>query len=424
MNRRSTVMYTSMFAMIVSFVVWSMMSPIAPQLAKVYHLSVFQKSILVATPILLGSVLRIPVGMLTDRFGGRRIYTLLLLYLIIPLIGISFAHSFLSLVIWEVFLGVAGASFAVAIGHVSGWYPPDKQGLVLGVTALGNIGTAVAGFTIPAMYLHFGFSHTANFLLIPVVFAAALIWFFTRDAVKTKTATTAKASLRSDAKVFGSPVMTAGLDHTNNSAPAASTATIRPKFWSLPILWTLAGYYFLTFGGFVAFGNYLPTLLQGQFGLTAVSAGLRASGFVILATAMRPIGGYLADHIRPMYLLTVTFSVLSLFSIVFAFGLTSMLWTTVAALAIAAMLGIGNGSVFKLVPEHFPDQTGKAAGIIGAIGGIGGFFPPLVMGAIKQSTGTYLGGLLLLAVCAAGALLLVSSELRTNKKPPSRLIHP
>ena len=87
------------------------------------------------------------------------------------------------------------------------------------------------------------------------------------------------------------------------------------------------------------------------------------------------------------------------------------------------MLGIGNGSVFKLVPEQFPDQTGKAAGIIGAIGGIGGFFPPLVMGAIKQSTGTYLGGLLLLAVCAAGALLLVSSELRTNKKPPSRLIH-
>ena len=400
MNRRSTVMYTSMFAMIVSFVVWSMISPIAPQLAMAYHLSVFQKSVLVATPILLGSVLRIPVGMLTDRFGGRRVYTLLLLYLIIPLIGISFAHSFLSLVIWEVFLGVAGASFAVAIGHVSGWYPPNKQGLVLGVTALGNVGTAVAGFTIPAMYLHFGFSHMANFLLIPVIFAAALIWFFTRNAIKTKTN---------------------GLGDAHKSAPIAA---IHAKFWSLPILWTLASYYFLTFGGFVAFGNYLPTLLQGQFGLTAVGAGLRASGFVILATAMRPIGGYLADRIRPIYLLTVTFSVLSLFAIVFAFGLTSMLWTTVAALVIAAMLGVGNGSVFKLVPEHFPDQTGKAAGIIGAIGGIGGFFPPLVMGAIKQSTGTYLGGLLLLAVCAAGALLLVSSELRTNKKPPSQLVHP
>ncbi|MHB1954698.1 MAG: MFS transporter [Sulfobacillus sp.] len=388
-----------MFAMIISFVVWSMMSPIAPQMAKVYHLSALQKSILVATPILLGSVLRIPIGMLTDRFGGRRVYTLLLLYLIVPLVGISHAHSFPSLVIWEVFLGVAGASFAVAIGHVSGWYSSDRQGLVLGVTALGNIGTAVAGFTIPSMYLHFGFSHTASLLLIPVVLAAALIWLFTRDASQTRTA----------------PAV----------PPTAHTVSVPQgtvKFWSKPILWILAGYYFLTFGGFVAFGNYLPTLLQGQFNLTPVGAGLRASGFVILATALRPIGGYLADRIRPLRLLVVVFSILALFSVVFAFSLTSMVGTTVAALVIAGALGIGNGSVFKLVPQYFPHQVGKAAGIIGAIGGIGGFFPPLVMGAIKDATGTYLGGLLLLAACSAAAVLLVFSEMRTAKKPPSRLL--
>ncbi len=397
MIRRSGVMYASMFAMIVSFVVWSMMSPIAPQLAKLYHLSALQKSILVATPILLGSVLRIPIGMLTDRFGGRRVYTLLLLYLIIPLVGISQAHSFPSLIIWEVFLGVAGASFAVAIGHVSGWYSSDKQGLVLGITALGNIGTAVAGFTIPSLYLHLGFSRTASLLLIPVVLAAAMIWLFTRDAPHTRTA----------------PV-----------APAASGSQTTVKFWSRPMLWVLAGYYFLTFGGFVAFGNYLPTLLQGQFSLTPVDAGLRASGFVILATALRPVGGYLADRIRPLQLLVVVFSILAVFSVVFALNLTSMIGTTVAALVIAAALGVGNGSVFKLVPLHFPHQMGKATGIIGAVGGIGGFFPPLVMGAIKDATGTYLGGLLLLAACTAAATVLVLSEMRTAQKPPSRLTHP
>ncbi len=395
---RKSVTFFSTISMVVSFVVWSMISPIAPQLTKLYHLSTFDKSVLVATPVLLGSILRIPLGMLTDRYGGRKTYTWLLVYLALPLLGISYAHSFGSLVFWEVLLGVAGTSFAVGIGHVSAWYPPKEQGLVLGVTALGNIGTAVAGFTIPGLYLQFGLPNTARLMIIPVLVMAVLTWAFTRDPEAAKP--------RRDAA----------------SRAAATDSGSKGRFWSSPQLWILSAFYFITFGGFVAFGNYLPTLLQSQFNMLPVAAGLRASGFVILATALRPVGGYLADKMKPLGLLILTFLIITLAAVLFAVGMNSMFLTTLSALVISAMLGIGNGSVFKLVPSYFPHATGKATGIVGAIGGIGGFFPPLVMGAIKQSTGGYSLGMLLLAVAACLALIIAVIQNRMNKKtvPPFR----
>ena len=382
---RRSVLWIAMFAMIISFVIWSMISPIAPQLTKLYGLSIFDKSILVATPVLLGSILRIPLGILTDRFGGRKIYTLLMLYLVVPLIGISYAHSFLSLVVWEVLLGVAGTSFAVGIGYVSSWYPVEQQGFVLGITALGNIGTAVAGFTIPSLFLHMGFASMSRMLVIPVLIMAALLWFLTRDPNHEERVTKPIPKNRSIAL---------------------------PNVWMSSKLWILSVFYFITFGGFVAFGNYLPTLLQGQFSFSPVDAGLRASAFVVLATALRPVGGYLADRIAPQRLLIISFAVIMTAAVLFSLGIGSILWTTVAALLISTMLGIGNGAVFKLVPLYFPHNTGKATGIIGAFGGIGGFFPPLVLGAIKQSTGSYSMGLLFLAVACAIALMFA---IRSNR---------
>jgi len=375
---RTAVLYTSMLSMVVAFVVWSMISPIAPQLQSIYHLSSFSKSIVVATPVLLGSLFRIPLGMLTDRFGGRLVYTLLMVYLVIPLVGISTAHTFRALIFWEVLLGVAGTSFAVGIGHVSAWFPPERQGLVLGITALGNIGTAVAGFTVPTLFLAIGLRNTFLVMIVPVLLAAAALWLFTRDPQP---------------------------EPKPKSAENASTEFTAEAFWGNSHLWSLSLYYFITFGGFVAFGNYLPTLLQSQFQLSPVSAGFRSSGFVVLATFIRPVGGYLADRIRPNWLLWAVFLLLGVFASLLAVGLYSMPLTTVSALAIAALLGIGNGSVFKLVPLYFPGKTGKATGIVGAIGGLGGFFPPLVMGAIYQATGNYAGGLLLLAASCVGVLV-------------------
>ncbi|GLG01166.1 MFS transporter [Alicyclobacillus hesperidum subsp. aegles] len=395
---RRSVMMMSMVAMIVSFVVWSMISPVAPQMTKAMHLSEFDKSILVATPVLLGSLFRIPIGMLTDRFGGRIVYTVLMVYLVIPLFGISFAHHFGTFVFWEILLGVAGTSFAVGIGHVSAWYPPKQQGLVLGITALGNIGTAVAGFSIPVMFLHLGFANTARVLVIPVLIMAACLWLFTRDAKSEK----------------------ATLEPTVNQANAMKLDA--KGFWTTSNLWVLSMFYFITFGGFVAFGNYLPTLLQSIYHMPPVSAGLRASGFVVLATALRPVGGYLADKIAPKNLLIMTFAVIAIMAAVFGFGMANMAVATIAALVISIMLGIGNGAVFKLVPTYFPHTTGKATGIIGAIGGMGGFFPPLVMGALKQATGSYLVGMLFLALSCVIALVVLLIQYRTRKSAPTKRV--
>lgn len=389
---RTVVMYVSMLAMVVAFVAWSMISPIAPQLEQVYHLSGFEKSVMVATPILLGSLLRIPMGVLVDRFGGRRVYTLLLIFVAVPVLGVSTAHSYGQLIAWEVLLGIAGASFAVGIGHVSAWYPPERQGLVLGITALGNLGTAVAGFTVPTLYLRFGFQTTGMFITAAVLAAAAGVWVFTRDARLAKGA---------------SPVS------------GASAAGARPSsIWFQRKLWLLATFYFITFGSFMAFGNYLPTLLQGQFHLTPVDSGLRAAGFVLLATALRPIGGYLADRIEPYRLLIGVFSVVAAASCLFAAGLDRILLTTVAALVIAAMVGLGNGIVFKLVPLYFPQTTGQATGLVGAVGGVGGFFPPLIMGVMKDATGSYSAGLLLLGCTCLVALGFAWAEHRRGLPLP------
>ncbi len=186
-NRSSmptTTMWLSMITMALAFVTWSMVSPIAPQIQKTFHLPLFDKSLIVATPVLLGSILRIPLGWLADRYGGRRVYTILMLFVIIPLLGMSTAHSLTTLLFWEVLLGAAGASFAVGIAHVSAWYPPKKQGLALGITAFGNIGTAIAGFLVPSLFLALGYQKTFLVMIIPVVVGACLIWLFTRDPQK------------------------------------------------------------------------------------------------------------------------------------------------------------------------------------------------------------------------------------------------
>ncbi|MBX6352402.1 MAG: MFS transporter [Thermoflavifilum sp.] len=281
-------------------------------------------------------------------------------------------------------IGIAGTAFAVGIGHVSRWYPPQEQGLVLGITAIGNVGTAVAGFTVPALYLSGGMWRVSVVVAGLLLLAAAAIWWGTRDAVQV--ADTASQRNASSPTSLG----------TSGIAAHQSAA----RLWTRPVLWQLALFYFVTFGGFMAFGNYLPTLLQAQFHLTPVDAGLRASGFVLLATAMRPVGGWLADRLSPRGLLVGVFAFMAALAALFAVGLDRILWTTVAALGISVLVGLGNGIVFKLVPTEFPDATGKATGLVGAVGGVGGFFPPLAMGFLKEQTSSYSAGLwLLCATC-------------------------
>jgi NNP family nitrate/nitrite transporter-like MFS transporter len=362
---RALFLSTSAFA--VSFAVWGLIGALAPTFAQAYGLSAKEKSLMIAVPVLLGALGRIPAGMLADRFGGRRVFAALLLLSAIPALMIGVSNSYAQLIGLGLFLGLAGSSFPVGIGFTSKWFTQDQQGTALGVYGMGNIGQSIAVFGAPVLAIAFG-----SWRPVFIVFAAiSLIWavvfyLFARDVVsetKPKTMTENFAVLRRE-----------------------------------PVAWVFSLFYFLTFGGFVAFAIYLPSLLMDTFKLRAADAGARTAGFVLLATLMRPVGGILADRFGGARVLVLVFVAVAGLGVLM--GCPWMPTFTVGALGAAAALGLGNGAVFKLVPQYFPKDTATVTGLVGAFGGLGGFFPPLVLGVLRDATGTYTWGFIFLAIFA------------------------
>jgi len=355
------------------FAVFGTMSAMMPILSKQMHLTPVQKSIAVALPVLLGSLGRIPLGMLTDRFGGRLIFSVVMVLSIIPAFLMGTVSDYHHLLLYGFFIGIALASFSVGVGFVSGWYTAERQGFALGVYGAGNIGQSLAAFGSPFIAAAAGIrwgSWTFGILLTLwlVVFSVAA-----RNAPRC-------GAVKSFADV------------------------VRPL--SDGRSWILSLYYFLTFGGFVAMGVYLPIFLTEMFKLTPQDAGLRTAGFVVLATAMRPIGGSLADKVGGRTILKWVFPLTATMAIFLACPM--MLTFTIGALGMAAAIGLGNGAVFKLVPEYFPNSIGSVTGLVGAAGGLGGFFPPLLLGYVKQQTGSFSLGFILLgvfALCCFGLVL-------------------
>jgi MFS transporter, NNP family, nitrate/nitrite transporter len=373
MNKQKSLLPITTLAMTIAFAVWSVFSPLASTFQQIYGLTSTQKSILVAIPVLLGSIMRIPLGILTDRYGGRKLFSLLLLFIIIPLIGAGFADSYGMLLFWAFFIGMAGTSFAISVTFVSKLTPPEKQGTALGINAMGNIGTAVASFSVPAIAAALGVNWAFWGLIFPVVIMLILVWFFTPNTPKP----------------------------TQKKTMLSSLSVLKYKH-----TWTLSLFYFVTFGAFVAFGIYLPSLLIDLYGLTPVDAGLRAAGFTIIATLARPIGGNLGDKIGAERILTIVYAGIVIGALVIAFGMENIIVMTASCLFIAIMVGLGNGAVFKLVPQLFPHETGAVTGIVGAWGGLGGFFPPILMGIVKDTTGSYMLGFIFLGLFAAICFLL------------------
>jgi MFS transporter, NNP family, nitrate/nitrite transporter len=360
-------LFLSTTAFAVSFAVWGLVAALAPRFTEIYKLSAKEKSLLIAIPVLLGSLGRIPAGMLADRFGGRRVFAALLVLSAIPAALIGLSTSYAQLLWLGLFLGLGGTTFSVGVGFTSKWFGPDKQGMALGVYGMGNIGQSVAVFGAPVLAIYFG-----DWRPVLYIFAAAsLIWgvvfyLLARDAAMTARPKTLSENL---SLLRGSP-----------------------------LAWVLSLFYFVTFGGFVAFSIYLPLLLRDLFGLTATDAGARTAGFVLLATLMRPVGGSLADRWGGSRVLVGVFLLIAALGILM--GCPWMPTFTIGALGAAAALGLGNGAVFKLVPQYFPKETGTVTGLVGAFGGLGGFFPPLVLGVIRDATGGYALGFILLAVFA------------------------
>jgi nitrate/nitrite transporter NarK len=315
----------------------------------------------------LGSLARIPMGMLTDRLGGRLVFTALMLAVAVAAAIVPSATTYNSLLAFAFFLGLAGSSFAVGVGFVSRWFPPQKQGTALGVYGLGNIG------------------HSAAVFLGPVAAAYA-----GRDSVFYGTAVICA-------------IWSAAFFLLARNAPAPPRKSRFSEMVAVlakePLAWALSAFYFLTFGGFVAFSIYLPTLLRDEFRLTLTDAGMRTAGFVVLATLLRPLGGVLSDNLGGARVLFGVFLGIVPFALLLSWP--SMVPFTVGALGCAALLGLGNGAVFKLVPQFFPNNTATVTGLVGAMGGLGGFFPPLLLGILRDRVGSVWPGFALLALTAA-----------------------
>ena len=365
------------------FAVFGSMSAMMPIISKHMALTPVQKSVAIAIPVLLGSLGRIPLGILADRFGGRIVFSVVMLFSIIPAFLMGGVGDYSHLVTYGFFIGVALASFSVGVSFVNGWYPPERQGFALGVYGAGNIGQSLAAYGSPVLAAAAGFKW--GFWAFGLLLALWLVIFalFARNAP--------------------------------SRGPAKSIAEIMQPLNDRRS-WILSLYYFLTFGGFVAMAVYLPTLLTEVFKLTPQDAGFRTAGFVVLATLMRPIGGVLADKIGGRTILKWVFPITAAMAIFLACPLMSTF--TVGALGMAAGIGLGNGAVFKLVPEYFPKSVGGVTGLVGAAGGLGGFFPPLVLGVIKQQTGSFTFGFVLLCVFALCCLAVL---LRSSSTPKLKL---
>jgi NNP family nitrate/nitrite transporter-like MFS transporter len=374
---RNLALATLAFAL--CFSAWGLIAPLAKKFQDTLDLSSTETLFLTAVPVVLGALLRIPVGLLTDRYGGRRMFSLLLAASAVPAILFGHASGYWALVGVAFLLGVAGSSFAVGVPFVAGWYANERQGLAVGVYGMGNIGTAVAAFTAPAVVNTWGRPALGWIAGLVLLGGAALFWLGAVDPPR---------------------------------GPRSHYRDVLRSGWRL---YRLAVFYFVTFGGFVALALLLPKLLTDWFDLSLVDAGLRAAGFTVAATLARPLGGWLSDRFGAYPVLVLAFAGIAVDAAVLASIAPTprMVPITIACLSLAVFLGAGSGAVFKLVPAEFPNDTGAATGIVGTAGGLGGFFPPLVMGIVKDGTGEYTLGFVGLLLATAACLGIAVWLLRT-----------
>jgi NNP family nitrate/nitrite transporter-like MFS transporter len=357
----------------VNFWAWALIGPLGPGLKEKLGLSFLAQSLLVAVPVVVGSLGRIPVGALTDRYGARLMYPVVSLATVVPVLVLAYVQSsYSALIVAGFFLGIGGTAFAVGVPLVSGWYPPARRGFALGVFGVGMGGTAIANFTTVRL-VHAAGPHAPFFLVATALVAyAAIAALFVRDAAVPKAGTTVWRR-----------TVAAG---------------------RLSVTWQLCFLYAVGFGGFVAFSVYLPAYLRTAYHLDVNDAALRTAGFVVLAVIARPIGGWLSDRLHPVPVLLVCFSGVALLAVVQAFAPPLRPWATIAFLGMAALLGAAAGAVFALVGKLAPaDMVGAVTGLVGAAGGLGGFVPPLVMGFVYGSQHSYAIGLMLLSDIALAA---------------------
>ena len=371
----------------VNFWAWALISPLGPLFREQGTLGSLTESdvaLLVAVPVVVGSLGRIVVGALTDKLGGRLMFPIVSGVTIIPILFIAFfaLDSYALLLVGGFFLGIAGTAFAVGVPFVNAWFPPERRGLAIGIFGAGMGGTAISALTTVKLFTNVG--SRAPFLITAGVLAvyAVVAWVILRDAPGRTVPTT--------------PLMT------------RLVANAR-----LPITWQACLLYAVAFGGYVAFSVYLPAYLKTDYGLTPADAANRMAGFVVVAVLMRPVGGWLSDRFSAVPVLASCYGVVAIGAGLAATHPLLEHVGTFAFLGMAAALGAGSGATFALIAKVTePSRVGGVTGLVGAAGGLGGFVPPLIMGYVYGHTDSYAIGLWLLALTAALTLVLTVTVVR------------
>ena len=359
----------------VNFWAWALLSPLGP--VYVERGLAQDASLIVALPVLVGSLGRILMGGLSDRFGGHLMFPLVSLLTVIPVLflGLVGQYSYSTLLLGGFFLGIAGTTFAIGVPFVNSWFPPAKRGMATGLYGVGMGGTAISAFTTVPLVDAAGSAAPFIVTAIALVLYAVLAWLFMPDAPTWKP--------------------------SGKSMLSQTLLAMRQK-----VTWQACYLYALSFGGYVAFSVFLPTMLKNWYGLTTADASFRMAGFVIVAVIMRPLGGTLSDRIGAVRTLLISYVAVALAALMLAFQPALMPLGTIDFIVMAAGLGLGSGAVFALVAQAAdPSVVGSVTGFVGAAGGLGGFVPPLVMAAIHAGSGSYSLGIVLLLIATLGAVV-------------------
>ncbi len=362
----------------VSFMVWVMLGPLGVQIAHDLALTASQKGLMVATPVLAGALLRVVMGVMVDHFKPKLAGTIGQIVVLCALawtwwLGISSYHQVLVL---GVFLGVAGASFAVALPLASRWYPPEHQGKALGIAGAGNSGTVFAALFAPSLAVAFGWNNVFGIALVPLAATLIIYLWLAKDSPQ---------------------------------CPTSQPLTSYLKVLRDGDAWWFMFFYSVTFGGFVGLASSLTIYFNDHYGLPAVTAGYFTAACVFAGSMVRPVGGIIADRIGGIRSLSFMYVLAAVFLFVVSTGLPQA-WMALAVFVLAMLaLGMGNGAVFQLVPQRFRREIGVMTGLVGMAGGVGGFYLASSLGYSKQLTGSYQTGFVVFGMLALFALVGLTS---------------
>lgn len=368
-----SVVIMSTLAFTVCFMIWMMFAVIGIPIKETLGLNETQFGILIATPVLTGSLIRVPLGMWTDKFGGRIVFTILMLSTVFPIWMISQATQYWHFLVTGLFVGVAGGSFTVGIAYCARWFPKERQGLAMGIFGAGNTGAAVTKLLAPIIVVGYGWTMVPKVYAVLMLVTAIVFWFFT----------------------FSEP-----------SHKVGKSVTVREQLavFKDPKVWRYSQYYSIVFGGYVALALWMTKYYVSEYGFDLKTAAFLAAAFSIPGGLLRAVGGYFSDklgaHTLTWWVLWVSLVCLFFLSYpqsditiqtlngakTFHFGLTPTIFTIIL-FTLGVVFAIGKASVFKYISDDYPDNIGVVSGVVGLAGGLGGFLMPIMFGALVDLTG-------------------------------------